>query len=142
MRPCPHLGGSRPRPLLEASSSPLCLSSSTSLPSSMSSSGAQQSPPGASCCWLLPAGLRPRHSMRRSMQRVMGLFSKKRQQSPSGSAAGQPCAAAAATSGYELREEDLGRLHRAAARSDLAWLRRWRWWLKRVGIDRRDKEKR
>uniref|UniRef100_A0A672U6X3 Uncharacterized protein n=1 Tax=Strigops habroptila TaxID=2489341 RepID=A0A672U6X3_STRHB len=37
---------------------------------------------------------------------------------------------------YELQEKDLGRLHRAAAHGDLAWLRRWRWWLKRVGIDK------
>uniref|UniRef100_A0A8C8BG79 Uncharacterized protein n=1 Tax=Otus sunia TaxID=257818 RepID=A0A8C8BG79_9STRI len=41
-----------------------------------------------------------------------------------------------------LQEKDLGRLHRMAARGDLAWLRRWRWWLKRVDIDRQDKEKR
>uniref|UniRef100_A0A8D0KSA2 Uncharacterized protein n=1 Tax=Strix occidentalis caurina TaxID=311401 RepID=A0A8D0KSA2_STROC len=51
-----------------------------------------------------------------------------------------PCASA--TSAYELQQKDLGRLHRMAARGDLAWLRRWRWWLKRVDIDRQDKEKR
>ncbi|XP_074878228.1 ankyrin repeat domain-containing protein 26-like [Buteo buteo] len=70
----------------------------------------------------------------------MGLFSKKRQRSPSGSASGQPCAPAAATGAYELGEEDPGRLHRAAARGDLAWLRQWR--LRRGGIDGQDQEKR
>ncbi|XP_029868878.1 ankyrin repeat domain-containing protein 26-like [Aquila chrysaetos chrysaetos] len=118
--------------------------SSSSSPSPSPSPRAWQSLPGASCCWWLPAGPRPRRSMcwsmRRSMQRVMGLFSKKRQRSPSGSASGQPCAPAAATSAYELGEQDPGRLHRAAARGDLAWLRRQR--LRRGGIDGQDQEKR
>uniref|UniRef100_A0A663N219 Uncharacterized protein n=1 Tax=Athene cunicularia TaxID=194338 RepID=A0A663N219_ATHCN len=62
------------------------------------------------------------------------------QESPSGSTLRQPCASA--TSAYELQEKDLGKLHRMAARGDLAWLRRWRWWLKRVGFDKQDKENR
>ncbi|XP_051499749.1 ankyrin repeat domain-containing protein 62-like [Apus apus] len=36
----------------------------------------------------------------------------------------------------------MSRLHRAAARGDLAWLRRWRWGLRVLGIDSRDQEKR
>ncbi|XP_030334128.1 ankyrin repeat domain-containing protein 7 [Strigops habroptila] len=72
----------------------------------------------------------------------MALFSKTWQRLRSGGASGQPSVATTASSAYELQEKDLGRLHRAAAHGDLAWLRRWRWWLKRVGIDKRDKEKR
>ncbi|XP_075599775.1 uncharacterized protein LOC142600325 isoform X1 [Balearica regulorum gibbericeps] len=79
-------------------------------------------------------------SMRRSMHQFMGLCCKKWQQLPSGSASGQPYAATT-TSAYELRKEDLGRLHHAAAHGDPAWLRRWHWWLKRVGINRQDTEK-
>ncbi|XP_064512139.1 ankyrin repeat domain-containing protein 26-like [Pseudopipra pipra] len=70
------------------------------------------------------------------------LLSKKRRQSPSSTTSGQPWAATSSTSASELREEGLGRLHRAAARGDLAWLRRWRWYVKVVGIDRRDQEMR
>ncbi|XP_051651408.1 ankyrin repeat domain-containing protein 26-like isoform X7 [Manacus candei] len=70
------------------------------------------------------------------------LLSKKRRQSPSSTTSGQPRAATSSTSASELRENGLGRLHRAAARGDLAWLRRWRWYVKVVGIDRRDQEMR
>ncbi|XP_052646904.1 putative ankyrin repeat domain-containing protein 20A5 [Harpia harpyja] len=70
----------------------------------------------------------------------MALFSKKRQQSPSGSASGQPCPPAAATSAYELGQKDPGRLHRAAARGALARLRRSQ--PKRGGIEGQDQEKR
>ncbi|XP_042649270.1 ankyrin repeat domain-containing protein 7 [Tyto alba] len=96
----------------------------------------------AGCYQLLPAGPRWRCSMLRSMQRVLGLFIKQRQKLPSCSPSGQPRAAATAAAAYKLQEKDLGRLHRRAARGDLTWLRRWRWWVKSVGIDKRDKEKR
>ncbi|XP_026723793.1 ankyrin repeat domain-containing protein 7 [Athene cunicularia] len=79
-------------------------------------------------------------SVHHSLESVLGLFSKMQQESPSGSTLRQPCASA--TSAYELQEKDLGKLHRMAARGDLAWLRRWRWWLKRVGFDKQDKENR
>ncbi|XP_027766607.1 ankyrin repeat domain-containing protein 7-like [Empidonax traillii] len=70
------------------------------------------------------------------------LLSKKRRQSPSSSISGQPWAATSSTSASELREKGLGRLHRAAARGNLAWLRHWRWYVRAVGIDRRDQEMR
>ncbi|XP_009998149.1 PREDICTED: ankyrin repeat domain-containing protein 7-like, partial [Chaetura pelagica] len=78
--------------------------------------------------------------------RLMGLLRKQRQRSPSGRAAGQPCAApasaASATSARQLQSTAMSRLHRAAARGDLAWLRRWRWALRVIGIDSPDQEKR
>ncbi|XP_067173615.1 ankyrin repeat domain-containing protein 7-like [Apteryx mantelli] len=72
------------------------------------------------------------------MKRLFGLFSKGQgpPPSPSGSAS-LPCVGAAS----ELREKQLGKLHRAAASGDLARVRR-PWWLRRLGIDRRDKAKR
>ncbi|XP_064495110.1 ankyrin repeat domain-containing protein 26-like [Pseudopipra pipra] len=70
------------------------------------------------------------------------LLSKERRQSPSSSRSGQPWAATSSSSASQLREQGLGRLHRAAARGDLGWLRRWRWYVKVVGIDRRDQEMR
>ncbi|XP_064495108.1 ankyrin repeat domain-containing protein 26-like [Pseudopipra pipra] len=70
------------------------------------------------------------------------LLSKERRQSPSSSSSGQPWAATSSSSASQLREQGLGRLHRAAARGDLGWLRRWRWYIKVVGIDRRDQEMR
>ncbi|XP_039233908.1 ankyrin repeat domain-containing protein 26-like [Pipra filicauda] len=70
------------------------------------------------------------------------LLSKKRRQSPSSSPSGQPWAATSSSSASQLREQGLGRLHRAAARGDLGWLRRWRWYVKVVGIDRPDQEMR
>ncbi|XP_039245463.1 ankyrin repeat domain-containing protein 26-like [Pipra filicauda] len=70
------------------------------------------------------------------------LLSKKRRQSPSSSSSGQPWAATSSSSASQLREQGLGRLHRAAARGDLGWLRRWRWYMKVVGIDRPDQEMR
>ncbi|XP_030324393.1 ankyrin repeat domain-containing protein 26-like [Calypte anna] len=55
----------------------------------------------------------------------------------------RPCAAAAAgTSAPGPQQQGLGRLHRAAARGHLAWLRRWSWWIEIWGIDRRDRENR
>ncbi|XP_027563607.1 ankyrin repeat domain-containing protein 26-like isoform X2 [Neopelma chrysocephalum] len=70
------------------------------------------------------------------------LLSKKRWQSPSSSTSGQSWAATSSSSTSQLREQGLGRLHRAAARGDLGWLRRWRWYVKVVGIDRPDQEMR
>ncbi|XP_071588495.1 POTE ankyrin domain family member B-like [Heliangelus exortis] len=70
-------------------------------------------------------------------------FSRKRRVSRSVSAPGQPCGAAAAGTGApEPQQQGLGRLHRAAARGHLAWLRRWRRWMEIWGIDRRDRENR
>ncbi|XP_053798199.1 uncharacterized protein LOC128787779 isoform X3 [Vidua chalybeata] len=73
-------------------------------------------------------------------KRVGWLFSSRRQQWPSSIPCGQPCAAA--TGASELSDKVQGRLHRAAARHDLAWLRRWRWYFKRVGMDPRDQRRR
>ncbi|XP_071620754.1 ankyrin repeat domain-containing protein 7-like [Heliangelus exortis] len=73
----------------------------------------------------------------------MGLFNKKQKLPRSGSAPGQPSAAAAAGTGApEPQQQGLGRVHRAAARGHLAWLRRWRWWIEIWGIDRRDRKNR
>ncbi|XP_067164804.1 ankyrin repeat domain-containing protein 7-like [Apteryx mantelli] len=71
------------------------------------------------------------------MKRLFGLFSKGQglPPSPSGGAS-LPCVGAAS----ELREKELGKLHRAAASGDLAQVRR-PWWLPRLGINRRDKAK-
>ncbi|XP_067172563.1 POTE ankyrin domain family member B-like [Apteryx mantelli] len=70
------------------------------------------------------------------MRRFFGLFCKGQGQPPH-SGASLPCVAAA----YEIREKDLGRLHRAATGGDLAQVQRRRWLL-RLGINRQDKEKR
>ncbi|XP_067173577.1 ankyrin repeat domain-containing protein 7-like, partial [Apteryx mantelli] len=71
------------------------------------------------------------------MKRLFGLFSKGQGLPPSpSSGASLPCVGAAS----ELREKELGKLHRAAASGDLARVRR-PWWLPRLGINRRDKAK-
>ncbi|XP_056368822.1 POTE ankyrin domain family member B-like [Oenanthe melanoleuca] len=89
------------------------------------------------CCRVAPSRAMAFHALQK---RLRGLFSDRRQQSPSSSPSGQPCAT---TSGAaEHREKVQGRLHRAAARGDLAWLRRWRWYYKRVGIDPPDQQRR
>ncbi|XP_033918802.1 ankyrin repeat domain-containing protein 26-like [Melopsittacus undulatus] len=72
---------------------------------------------------------------------MQGVVASSRE-SGSADASGQLPTATTASTAYDLREKNLGRLHRAAAQGDLAWLRRWRWWLKRVGTDKRDKQKR
>ncbi|XP_067159734.1 ankyrin repeat domain-containing protein 7-like [Apteryx mantelli] len=72
------------------------------------------------------------------MKRLFGLFSKGQGPPPSPSGGTSlPCVGAAS----ELREKELGKLHRAAASGDLARVRR-PWWLRRLGIDRQDKAKR
>ncbi|XP_054667762.1 POTE ankyrin domain family member B-like isoform X3 [Grus americana] len=63
-----------------------------------------------------------------------GFGRKRKGQPPSGSAS-VPCPAGA----YELRQKDLGKLHRAAASGDLARVRQG---LKKHGIDGRDKAER
>ncbi|XP_071620750.1 ankyrin repeat domain-containing protein 18A-like [Heliangelus exortis] len=73
----------------------------------------------------------------------MGLFNKKQKLPRSGSAPGQPRAAAAAGTGApEPQQQGLGRVHRAAACGHLAWLRRWRWWIEIWGIDCHDRQNR
>ncbi|XP_056372303.1 ankyrin repeat domain-containing protein 7 [Oenanthe melanoleuca] len=72
-------------------------------------------------------------------KRVRGLFSSRRQQSPSSSPSGQPCANT--TGASEHKEKVQGRLHRAAACGNLAWLRRWRWYYKRVAFDLPDQQR-
>uniref|UniRef100_A0A8C4PAW7 ANKR7 protein n=1 Tax=Dromaius novaehollandiae TaxID=8790 RepID=A0A8C4PAW7_DRONO len=64
------------------------------------------------------------------------LFSKGQRQPPCSSTS-VPCVATA----YEIQEEELGRLHRAAASGDLTQVQQQRWLL-RLGINRRDKERR
>ncbi|XP_067173652.1 ankyrin repeat domain-containing protein 7-like [Apteryx mantelli] len=72
------------------------------------------------------------------MKRLFGLFSKGQGPPPSPSGgASLPCVGAAS----ELREKELGKLHRAAASGDLVRVRR-PWWLPRLSINRRDKAKR
>ncbi|KAM9293509.1 ankyrin repeat domain-containing protein 26 isoform 2-T2 [Morus bassanus] len=68
------------------------------------------------------------------MKRIFGFGRKRKGQPPSGSAS-QPCPAGA----YELRQKDLGKLHRGAASGDLAQVRQG---LKKYGIDGRDKAER
>ncbi|XP_075283984.1 ankyrin repeat domain-containing protein 26-like isoform X2 [Opisthocomus hoazin] len=70
------------------------------------------------------------------MKRIFGFGRKRKgqEQPPSGSGA-LPCPAGA----YELRQKDLGKLHRAAASGDLAQVRQG---LKKHGIDERDKAER
>ncbi|KAM9259336.1 uncharacterized protein FYN16_009266 [Cariama cristata] len=68
------------------------------------------------------------------MKRIFGFGRKKKEQAPSGGAS-LPCRAGA----YELRQKDLGKLHRAAAGGDLAQVRQG---LKKYGIDGRDKAER
>ncbi|KAM6092037.1 ankyrin repeat domain-containing protein 26 [Theristicus caerulescens] len=68
------------------------------------------------------------------MKRIFGFGRKRKGQPPSGSAS-QPSPAGA----YELRQKDLGKLHRAAASGDLAQVRQG---LKKCGIDGRDRAQR
>ncbi|XP_064361460.1 ankyrin repeat domain-containing protein 7-like [Dromaius novaehollandiae] len=68
------------------------------------------------------------------MKRLLGLFGKG---PPARGSASLPCMGAA----YELRENELGKLHRAAASGDLAQVRRPRWLL-RPGLNGRDQAKR
>ncbi|XP_065489114.1 ankyrin repeat domain-containing protein 26 [Caloenas nicobarica] len=68
------------------------------------------------------------------MKRIFGFGWKKKGQPPSGSPS-LPCAAGA----YEIRQKDLGKLHRAAASGDLARVRQA---LKKFSIDERDKAER
>ncbi|XP_064302817.1 ankyrin repeat domain-containing protein 26 isoform X2 [Phalacrocorax carbo] len=68
------------------------------------------------------------------MKRIFGFGRKRKGQPPSGSAS-LPSPAGA----YELRQKDLGKLHRGAASGDLAQVRQG---LKKYGIDGRDKAER
>ncbi|KAM9231012.1 LOW QUALITY PROTEIN: uncharacterized protein RG961_004576 [Leptosomus discolor] len=68
------------------------------------------------------------------MKRIFGFWWKRKGQPPSGGAS-VPCPAGAC----ELRQNDLGKLHRAAAGGDLAQVRKG---LKKYGIDGRDKAER
>ncbi|CAN8210866.1 unnamed protein product [Coccothraustes coccothraustes] len=68
------------------------------------------------------------------MKRIFGFGRKRKGQPPAGSAS-LPCSAGA----YELRQKDLGKLHRAAASGDLAQVRQG---LRKYGIDGRDKAER
>ncbi|XP_030324548.1 ankyrin repeat domain-containing protein 7-like, partial [Calypte anna] len=75
----------------------------------------------------------------------MGLFSRKRHRRYRAVPRYNPVwprGDAASTSGPELEEKDLNKLHHAAAHGHLSWLRRWRWWMEIWGIDRRDRENR
>ncbi|XP_074726306.1 ankyrin repeat domain-containing protein 26 isoform X7 [Strix uralensis] len=68
------------------------------------------------------------------MKRIFG-FGRKRKGQPLSGSASLPCPAGA----YELRQKDLGKLHRAAASGDLAQVRQG---LKKYGVDGRDKAER
>ncbi|XP_018765729.1 ankyrin repeat domain-containing protein 26-like isoform X1 [Serinus canaria] len=68
------------------------------------------------------------------MKRIFGFGRKRKGQPPAGSAS-LPCPAGA----YELRQKDLGKLHRAAASGDLAQVRQG---LRKYDIDGRDKAER
>ncbi|XP_053798190.1 ankyrin repeat domain-containing protein 26 isoform X2 [Vidua chalybeata] len=68
------------------------------------------------------------------MKRIFGFGRKRKGQPPPGSAS-LPCPAGA----YELRQKDLGKLHRAAASGDLAQVRQG---LRKYSIDGRDKAER
>ncbi|XP_021409166.2 ankyrin repeat domain-containing protein 26 isoform X2 [Lonchura striata] len=68
------------------------------------------------------------------MKRIFGFARKRKGQPPPGSASLR-CPAGA----YELRQKDLGKLHRAAASGDLAQVRQG---LRKSGIDGRDKAER
>lgn len=103
-----------------------------------STPGANQ-PAGCFLLLIAPSRAMSWHALRK---RVGWLFGSGRRQRPSSSPSGQPCAAAAAAGASELRDEVQGRLHRAAARRDRAWLRPWRWWFKRVDMEPRDQLRR
>ncbi|XP_064278383.1 ankyrin repeat domain-containing protein 26 isoform X8 [Passer domesticus] len=68
------------------------------------------------------------------MKRIFGFGRKRKEQPPPGSGS-LPCSAGA----YELRQKDLGKLHRAAAGGDLAQVRQG---LRKYSIDGRDKAER
>ncbi|XP_015136530.2 ankyrin repeat domain-containing protein 26 isoform X1 [Gallus gallus] len=68
------------------------------------------------------------------MKKIFGFGRKKKGDPPPGSTA-SPCPAGA----YELRQKELGKLHRAAAAGDLAQVRQG---LKKHGVDGRDKAQR
>ncbi|XP_054136306.1 ankyrin repeat domain-containing protein 26-like isoform X6 [Melozone crissalis] len=68
------------------------------------------------------------------MKRIFGFGRKRKGQPPAGSASLPSLGGA-----YELRQKDLGKLHRAAASGDLAQMRQG---LKKYGIDGRDKAER
>lgn len=68
------------------------------------------------------------------MKRIFWFGRKKKEQPPPGSAS-LPRPAGA----YDLRQKDLGKLHRAAACGDLAQVRQG---LKKHGVDKRDKAER
>uniref|UniRef100_A0A8C4K861 Ankyrin repeat domain-containing protein n=1 Tax=Dromaius novaehollandiae TaxID=8790 RepID=A0A8C4K861_DRONO len=68
------------------------------------------------------------------MKRLFG-FGRKRKGPPPSGGASPPCNPGA----YELRENELGKLHRAAASGDLAQVRQA---LRKRNIDGRDKAKR
>lgn len=70
------------------------------------------------------------------MKKIFGFGRKRKgQPPPPGGADASPCPAGA----YELRQKELGKLHRAAAGGDLAQVRQG---LKKHGIDERDKAQR
>lgn len=95
---------------------------------SLSLLGALHRPPGASRRRCPEAGpcLRPC----RGMKRIFGFGRKKKGQPPSGSNS-LPSPGA-----YELRQKDLGKLHRAAANGDLIQVRQG---LKKYSVDGQDK---
>lgn len=64
------------------------------------------------------------------MKRIFGFGRKKKGQPPSGSAS------VPSPGAYELRQKDLGKLHRAAANGDLALVRQG---VKKYSIDGQDK---
>ncbi|XP_046763113.1 ankyrin repeat domain-containing protein 26 isoform X3 [Gallus gallus] len=68
------------------------------------------------------------------MKKIFG-FGRKKKGDPSPGSTASPCPAGA----YELRQKELGKLHRAAAAGDLAQVRQG---LKKHGIDGRDKAQR
>uniref|UniRef100_G1N9F6 Uncharacterized protein n=1 Tax=Meleagris gallopavo TaxID=9103 RepID=G1N9F6_MELGA len=69
------------------------------------------------------------------MKKIFGFGRKKKGKPPPPGSAASPCPAGA----YELRQKELGKLHRAAAAGDLAQVRQG---LKKQGIDERDKAQR
>ncbi|XP_031471193.1 ankyrin repeat domain-containing protein 26-like isoform X2 [Phasianus colchicus] len=69
------------------------------------------------------------------MKKIFGFGRKKKGNPPPSGDAASPCPAGA----YELRQKELGKLHRAAAAGDLAQVRQG---LKKHGIDGRDKAQR
>lgn len=74
------------------------------------------------------------------MRKIFG-FGRKRKGQPPPPGGGDAAAAASPCPGgdYELRQKELGKLHRAAASGDLAQVRQG---LRKHGIDERDKAQR